>query len=138
MKDLKSTSKTMNIMIPKKKLNIYPMNETNVKALIDYYFAELELDTQSAIEFLLVEKSSLELNQIEFLCRKINEGFTIVFRPHLSGKIELKNLLSYSIDALTKSKTEWSGSQSRIRITQEFLDFVKKSEIDIDYLEHHN
>ena len=125
-------------MIPKKKLNIYPKNETNVKALIDYYFAELELNTQSAMEYLIVEKSSLELNQIEFLCRKINEGFTDVFRPNLNGEIELKNLLSYTVDALTKSKTEWNGSRNRIRITQEFLDFVKKTEIDIDYLERNN
>ena len=125
-------------MIPKKKLNIYPKNETNVKALIDHYFAELELDTQSAMEYLIVEKSSLELNQIEFLCRKINEGFTDVFRPNLNGEIELKNLLSYTVDALTKSKTEWNGSRNRIRITQEFLDFVKKTEIDIDYLERNN
>ena len=125
-------------MIPKKKLNIYPKNETNVKALIDHYFAELELNTQSAMEYLIVEKSSLELNQIEFLCRKINEGFTDVFRPNLNGEIELKNLLSYTVDALTKSKTEWNGSRNRIRITQEFLDFVKKTEIDIDYLERNN
>jgi len=125
-------------MIPKKKLNIYPKNKTNVKALIDHYFAELELDTQSEMEFLMVEKSSLELNQIEFLCRKINEGFNIVFKPNLNGKIELKNLLSYSVDALTKNKTEWNGSRNRIRITQEFLDFVKNTEIDIDYLERNN
>ena len=122
-------------MIPKKKLNIYPKNETNVQALIDYYFAELELNTQSAMEFIMVEKSSLELNQIEFLCRKIKEGFINVFRPNLNGKIELKNLLSYSVDALTKERTEWNGSRSRIRITQEFLDFAKKTEIDIDHLE---
>jgi len=125
-------------MIPKKKLNIYPKNETNVKALIDHYFAELELDTQSAMEFIMVEKSSLELNQIEFLCRKINEGFINVFRPNLNGKIELKNLLSYSVDALTKNKSEWNGSRNRLRITQEFLDFVKQTEIDIDYLERNN
>ena len=125
-------------MIPKKKLNIYPKNETNVKALIDHYFAELELDTQSAMEFIMVEKSSLELNQIEFLCRKINEAFIIVFRPNLNGKIELKNLLSYSVDALTKKKAEWNGSMNRVRITKEFLDFVKQTEIDIDYLERNN
>jgi hypothetical protein len=125
-------------MIPKKKLNIYPKNETNIKALIDYYFAELELDTKSAMDFLMVEKSFLELNQIEFLCRKINEGFINVFRPNLNGKIELKNLLSYSVDALTKNKTEWNGSINRIKITQEFLDFLRQTEIDIDYLERNN
>lgn len=84
------------------------------------------------------EKSSLELNQIEFLCRKINEGYHNVFRPNLNGQIGLKNLLSYSVDALTKEKSEWNGSKNRLRITQEFLDFVKRTEIDIDYLERNN
>ncbi|MBG6112229.1 hypothetical protein IWX84_003132 [Flavobacterium sp. CG_9.10] len=46
--------------------------------------------------------------------------------------------MSYSVDALTKKRTEWNGSQNRIRITQEFLDYVKKTEIDIDYLERNN
>jgi hypothetical protein len=125
-------------MIPKKKLNIYPKNETNVKALIKYYFNELEIDTQGALEYIMIEKSSLELNQIAYLCRKINEGFINVFKLNLNGEIGLKNLLTYSVSALTKDKTEWNGSKSRIRITQEFLDFVKQTEINIDYLERNN
>lgn len=127
-----------NNMIPKNKLNIYPKNKTNVQALIDHYFAELELDIQSSMDYIMIEKSSLTLNQVEFLCRKINEGFINVFRPNLNGKIELKNLLSYAVDALTKDKTEWNGSKNRLRITQEFLDFVKQTEIDIDYFERNN
>lgn len=125
-------------MIPKKKLNIYPKNDTNIQAIIEYYFTELELDTEGVMEYLMNEKTLLELNQIEFLCRKIYEGYHNIFRPNLNGQIKLKNLLSYSVDALTKDKTEWNGSKNRIRITQEFLDFVKQTEIDIDYLEKNN
>jgi hypothetical protein len=125
-------------MIPKKRLNIYPKNETNVQALIEYYFKELELDIEGALEYLMNEKTSLELNQVQFLCRKINEGYHNVFRPNLKGKIKLKNLLSYSVSALTKEKIEWRGSRDRLRITQEFLDFVKQTEIDINYLEKNN
>ncbi|WP_231385513.1 hypothetical protein, partial [Flavobacterium sp. CG_9.10] len=66
------------------------------------------------------------------------ECYHSIFRQNLKGQIELKNLLSYSVDALTKKRTEWNGSQNRIRITQEFLDYVKKTEIDIDYLERNN
>lgn len=80
----------------------------------------------------------LELNQIQFICRKINEGYSDIFRTNLNGRIGLKNLLSYAVDALTKNRTEWNGSQNRIRITQEFLNFVKYTEIDIDYLEKNN
>tara|TARA_B110000114_G_scaffold157737_1_gene172501 strand:- start:326 stop:703 length:378 start_codon:yes stop_codon:yes gene_type:complete len=125
-------------MIPKKKINIYPKNETNVQAIIKFYFAELEMDTEGVIKYLINEKSSLELNQIEFICRKINEGYLIVFRPNLTGQIRLKNLLDYSLNALTIDKTKWKGSIERNRITQEFLDFVKHTEIDIDYLERNN
>lgn len=98
----------------------------------------MELNTEGVMEYLMNEKSSLELNQIQFICRKINEGYSNIFRPNLNGQIGLKNLLSYAVDALTKNRTEWNGSQNRIRITQEFLDFVKRTEIDIDYLEKNN
>ena len=125
-------------MIPKKRLNIYPKNKINIQALIEYYFNELELDTEGALEYLMNDKKSLELNQIQFLCRKINEGYVDVFRPNLGVKINLKNLLSYSVDALTKDRNEWNGSKNRLRITQEFLNFVKQTEIDIDYLEKNN
>lgn len=125
-------------MIPKKTLNIYPKNEINVQAIIEYYFAELELNAEGVMEYLMNEKSSLALNQIQFICRKINEGYSNIFQPNLNGQIRLKNLLSYAVDALTKDRTEWNGSQNRLRIAQEFLDFVKRTEIDIDYLEKNN
>ena len=121
-----------------KKLNIYPKNDTNIQAIIEYYFTEFELNTEGVMEYLMNEKSSLELNQIQFICRKINEGYINIFRPNLNGRIGLKNLLSYAVDALTKNRTEWNGSQNRIRITQEFLDFIKQTEINIDYLEKNN
>lgn len=125
-------------MLPQKKLNIYPKNETNVQSIIEYYFVEFELNNEGVMDYLIKEKSSLAINQIEFICRKINECYHSIFRQNLKGQIELKNLLSYSVDALTKKRTEWNGSQNRIRITQEFLDYVKKTEIDIDYLERNN
>ena len=40
--------------------------------------------------------------------------------------------------SFTKDKNEWNGSQNRIKITQAFLDFVKQTEINIDYLEKNN
>lgn len=125
-------------MLPKRKLNIYPKNESNVQALIEYYFNELELNTEGVIDFIIKEKNSLQLNQFEFLCRKIKEGYSIVFRTNLNGKIALKNLLTYSVDALTKNKSEWNGSKNRLRITQEFLDFVMRTEVNNNYLERYN
>ena len=125
-------------MMPKKEFNIYPKNEVNIKSILQYYFANLELNTDQVLEYLMIEKTSLELNQIEFLCRKIKESYLTVFRPNLNGKLDLKNLLAYAVEALTTDEPNWNGSQNRIRITGEFRDFVKMTEIDIDYLERNN
>ena len=125
-------------MLPKKVLNIYPKNEINVKALIKFYFAELELDTEGVIDFIINKKTSLELNQIEFLCRLVLKGYSSVFRPNLNGRIKVTNLLSYAIEALTIDETKFKGSIPRIKITKQFKDFVKQTEIDIDFLKKNN
>lgn len=125
-------------MLPKKTLNIYPKNEINVKALIKFYFTELELDTEGVIDFIINEKTSLELNQIEFLFRLVYKGYPSVFQPNLKGRIKVTNLLSYAIEALTIDETKFQGSRQRIKITKQFKDFVKQTEIDIDFLEKNN
>ena len=125
-------------MLPKKVLNIYPKNQVNVKALIKFYFAELELDTEGVIDFIINKKTSLELNQIEFLCRLVLKGYSSVFRPNLNGRIKVTNLLSYAIEALTIDETKFKGSIPRIKITKQFKDFVKQTEIDIDFLKKNN
>ena len=39
-----------------KKLNIYPKNDTNIQAIIEYYFTEFELNTEGVMEYLMNEK----------------------------------------------------------------------------------
>lgn len=124
-------------MLPKKELNIYPKSEENLNALISFYFEQFEIDMSESFEFLKT-KSSISLNQIEFILRKLNEAYISIFLSNLNGKIKLSNLLSYGFDALTKNEKEWNGSTSRIKITKEFRDFVNKTEIDINYLERNN
>lgn len=127
-------------MIPKKSMNIYPKNEINLKALLDFYFYENSLIAYDGImEFLIKEHRALRLNQIEFMCIKISDAFDEVFKPNLnSGKIQLKNLFKYAIDALTEDEMNWIGSKSRNRITKAFKDFVYATEVDITYLERNN
>lgn len=125
-------------MLPKKELNIYPKSHENVRALFEFYFADLELDMEGAFEFIMVEKTSLALNQVEFLSRKIKEAYPKIFRPNLKDRIRLDNLFVYAIDALTKDRLMWTGSKPRIRITGEFLDFVRDTETDYNYLEKYN
>lgn len=124
-------------MLPKKELNIYPKNDENINALILYYFKHYDIDLLESLEFLKA-KDSTSLNQIEFILRKISEAYTSIFTTNLNGQIKLTNLLSYAFDALTKNEKEWKGSFNRNRITKEFKDFVKKTEVDFDYLEKNN
>ena len=124
-------------MLPKKELNIYPKNDENINALISYYFKHYDIDLLESLEFLKA-KDSTSLNQIEFILRKISEAYTSIFTTNLNGQIKLTNLLSYAFDALTKNEKEWKGSFNRNRITKEFKDFVKKTEVDFDYLEKNN
>ena len=124
-------------MLPKKELNIYPKSEENFNALISFYFDQFEIDLSESLDFLKT-KSSISLNQIEFIFRKLNEAYIPIFSANLNGKIKLSNLLSYGFDALTKNEKDWNGSLPRIKITKEFREFVKKTEIDINYLEKNN
>ncbi len=125
-------------MLPKKSINIYPKNETNVEALLEFYFKDLNVSFDGVIDFLLVENKRLELNQIEFICRKIVDAYPNIFRVKLNGIIHLRNLFKYAIDALTVNEFRWKGSRNRNMITKEFRDFVKSTEVDISFLEKNN
>jgi hypothetical protein len=123
-------------MLPKKKLNIYPKTDENILAVIEYYFADKDIAYTTALEKLKEDKV-LALNQVEFMLRKLSEAYEPIFKKNLNGRIELHNLVQYGMDALVKNGIS-KRSKPGQKITLEFLDFVKKSEIDIDYLENNN
>lgn len=124
-------------MLPKKVLNIYPKSDENFKALISFYFDSYEIDLTESVEF-LNEKTSFSLNQIEFVLRKISEAYKTIFRENLNGKIKLTSLMSYGFETLTLEPRNWKRSQSGIRIMELFLEFIRKTEIDISFLERNN
>jgi len=121
-------------MLPKKSRNIYPKNEINIKAVLDFYFHENENILYGDIEHILLHKKrTLSLNQIEFISRKINEAYSNVFKKNLNGEMYLTNLFQYAIDVFTKNESDWRGSKSRLKITREFRDFIRSTEVDIGY-----
>ena len=122
-------------MLPKKELNIYPKSDENLAALISFYFDKYEVKNDNGLETLKV-KTSLTLNQVEFILRKLSEAYETIFRSNLKGQIAISNLFTFGIDALTDN--EVNGSENRKRITQEFKDFVRKTEIDFNFLEKNN
>jgi hypothetical protein len=124
-------------MLPKKELNIYPKSEENFKALISFYFDSYEIDLTESIDF-LNSKTSYSLNQIEYVLRKISEAYKTIFRENLKGKITLTNLMQYGFESLTVVEKDRRRSQSGKKIMKLFLNFVKKTEIDINFLETNN
>jgi hypothetical protein len=124
-------------MLPKKELNIYPKSEENFKALISFYFDSYEIDLTESIDF-LNSKTSYSLNQIEYVLRKISEAYKNIFRENLKGKITLTNLMQYGFESLTVVEKDRRRSQSGKKIMKLFLNFVKKTEIDINFLETNN
>ncbi|MFN8436257.1 MAG: hypothetical protein U0V72_01365 [Cytophagales bacterium] len=117
-------------MIPQKKFNIYPKSEENFKALISYYFDSYEIDNSESIEF-LNKKTSMTLNQIEFVLRKVSEAYYIVFKNNLNDNIKLTNLMAYGFDTLTLEPKQWKRSLTGIKIMEQFLEFVQKTESNI-------
>ena len=112
-------------MLPNKELNIYKKNRKNLKALISFYFDRYDIKNDNGIE-MLKEKTSLSLNQVEFIIKKLSEAYTPVFQKHLKGQIALTTLLSYGIEVLTYQESP--GSVTKRIIQKEFAEFVNQSE----------
>lgn len=98
--------------IPDKKDNIYPKTKKNIKYLLNFYFDDLEPDREGVIEYLL-SKTSLTLNQIEFIVKKTAENY--IFFVEIYSIKKLVIFLQSSIDVLTKNQNLWLGSENRIK-----------------------
>lgn len=126
-------------MLPSKEFNIYPKTNENLQSLINYYFDKYELPQENAIEY-LQSKTKLSLNQVEFIARKLSESWENIFSEFFNGKTTVANLMKYGIDGLTEEESNWNiakTSSERPKI-KEFINFVKESEIDFDYLKTNN
>ena len=111
-------------MLPLKSDNIYPKTEENLKAIAAFYFDQYDNLDSSGFLDVLNNYSSLSLNQIEFIAKKISEGFKSVFEPNLKFSKRIENLFRYAIEASTLEPNEFKGSKNRIRITNEFRNFL--------------
>lgn len=125
-------------MLPKKEFNIYPKTEENLNALLLFYFSKYDLLLKNADKDLM-NITSLSLNQLEFIIRKLSESYKVLFEPFFKNqKTTISNLIHYGIDALTINEEKWNGSKARLAKTKEFLDYVKRTEKDYTYLEKYN
>jgi hypothetical protein len=127
--------------LPKKEFNIYPKTEENIKAILSYYFDKYLLsDKREAINFLM-ENNILSMNQLEFIARKLSESWLQIFENFFTEKItSFKNLMNYGICGLTLPESKWSyskGSSARPKI-REFVEYVKNTETNFDFLSVNN
>lgn len=105
------------MQIPSGKINIYPKNEENLKALLSYYF-EVELGD---ITYIL--ESDFTINQLEFIAEKTSEH-TSYLNESLRGNGNASNFMKYGIDAITTPENSWSGSKNRNKITKGLKDLI--------------
>lgn len=108
--------------IPEKKENIYPKTKKNVKHLLNFYFDDFEPDREGTVKFLL-SKTSLTLNQLEFIVKKTAENYNFLYEIHSIKKLVI--FLQSSVDVLTKNQSLWIGSENRI---QKLLEIKKRFE----------
>jgi hypothetical protein len=119
------------VKIPKKTNNIYPKTKKNVKYLINYYFDDLEPNREGVIEYIL-SKTSLSLNQIEFIVQKTAENYSFFIQNFSNNS--LLTFLKSAVDVLTKEPDEWDGSINRITLLSKIKNrFQNKDEFDDDY-----
>ncbi|HLO55475.1 MAG TPA: hypothetical protein VK169_14370 [Saprospiraceae bacterium] len=122
-------------MLPLKSDNIYPKNDENLKAIAAFYFDQYDNLDSSGFLDVINNYSSLSLNQIEFISKKISEGYERVFESNLKGTKKIENLFKYAIEAIRLQPNEVKGSLNRIRITNEFRDYLATSECKFDLLD---
>ncbi len=115
--------------IPNKLDNIYPKTRKNLKHLINFYFDDLEPDREGLLEF-LISKTSLTLNQLEFILKITAENFHF-FKKNFNHK-KLLVFLPYTIDVLIKPADLWEGSENKIQLLVKLRDLIEGKIEDIE------
>lgn len=121
-----------NIQIKELKVNnedtlccqFYPYSSSSLEIKREICGIRYDVNKDNGVKIL--KETSLSLNQIEFIFKKLSEAYIPVFKKHLKGQITISNLIQYAIDAL--SETKMNGSQNRILITNEFKEFARRTE----------
>jgi len=109
-------------MIPDRSENIYPRNEENIRAILDFYFQLPD----GNIKFLF-EQKKLAINQIEFIAKQISDNLDFIKNSVGSSGLTIENAMKYGIDAMTELESNWEGSQPRKRITGELKKLISQS-----------
>ncbi|KQT16465.1 hypothetical protein ASG31_13200 [Chryseobacterium sp. Leaf404] len=97
--------------LPLKNDNVYPKTKKNINHLLNFYFNDLEPNRIGSTEY-LISKTSLTLNQVEFIVKKLFENYNYI-QGLFNMNADLKLLLSSTTEAITKASDLWTGSENR-------------------------
>jgi hypothetical protein len=119
------------------KTNIYPLNEINLQALLNYYFPFLTSGNISEL-FKELDKNKLTLNDLEFAAQKILP-FLYLIRERLTGNLTQKNALDYAVEIFLYTNADFSDrAPERIEIIKLIRSEAGMQEIYEDMLGKEN
>jgi len=118
--------KNFEFLLPQKKENIFIKSEENLKCLLEFYFDRFGINKEGAIAFLL-NKTSLSLNQVEYIIKKLSESYELIFEDVFQPTTVIK-LLQSGFDAFTLKKFQGQGTPSCKAKALKFLEYVINSE----------
>lgn len=118
-------------MIPDRNRNIYPNNEENIRAILNFYF---QIPDGNDIDILLNQKK-FEVNQIEYIAEQVSAHLNYLQNEVGYGGLTITNVMKYGMDAMTEYESKWQGSRNRKRITKELKELIIQSnDLDFDSL----
>lgn len=116
------------LILPNPKDNIYPWNQENIDALLNFYFRTKELFNDGGdLSFLYKNSHRLTLNQLEFIAQKIIENLPFFKKERNYGGLDIRNLMNYGIDAFFEDFRLFDVSWNRNRITMAFFELLTKN-----------
>lgn len=114
--------------LPNASENIYPRSGENIKAILDYYFSNVENELiEGSLEQLLKNKM-LSLNQIEFGANFISKYKGLLDEAEFSKLPSAR--LHYAIMAIFYPRKEWSTSGTNMKRLEHFRKLYRDSFFD--------
>lgn len=113
-------------MLPTKKGNIYPKNEENLKALISFYFDKFDMVHGNVILY-MVEKTSLSLNEFEFIAKNLAEAYAIHLEKSPYWKFTMLELIEIGFNGYTGLMVGKVFNNKQRILIEEFLKSIDES-----------
>jgi hypothetical protein len=114
-------------ILPKPQDNIYPSSRDNIDSLLNFYFNKNGLYFEGGdLSFLYSNPQGLQLNQLEFIAKKVSENISFFKKELNYNGLTIRNLMQYGIDAFFEDFNKFDVSVNRNRLTISFFELLVK------------